>query len=140
MLQCAGGLGCGSQPTDGVVGKPGSEVCIETFLGHLYISIYFIGHHIPKLCIPGVQVLVGDFPLHIEHHDAGVGLVAAVGMLTLELLLASCTLKVHKHSLAIHCGCVLVQGLGICGKQLGLKPMRNLSLSMDLPTALSPGR
>lgn len=38
-------------------------------------TINFIGHHdardlwpeLPKLCVPGAQVLVGDFPLHIEH-------------------------------------------------------------------------
>lgn len=39
------------------------------------LTIDFISHHDarnlwperPKLCIPGAQVLVGDFPLHIKH-------------------------------------------------------------------------
>lgn len=38
-------------------------------------TINFIGHHdawdlwpeLPKLCVPSAQVLVGYFPLHVEH-------------------------------------------------------------------------
>lgn len=57
-----------------------------------------------------------------------MGLVAVGGMQALELLLPCCILKVHKHSLAFHCVCVLVQGQGVCGKQLGLKSIHEKSL------------
>lgn len=120
---------------------------IETLLGHFDVCVDFIGHHnaqnlwpeLLKLHIPSVQVLVREFPLYIKYHDAGMGLVVAGGMHTLELLLACCVPKVHKDTLAIYCGCVLVQGQGVCGQLLGLKSiLRNLSMSLDLPPVLSP--
>ena len=96
------------------------------------LTIDLIGHHnarnlrpeLPQLCIPGAEVPVRDFPLHIEHHDAGVGLVVVGGVHALEPLLACCVPKVHKDGLAVYRGRVLVQGQGVCGQLLGLTAFR----------------
>ena len=115
---------------DKVQGQGEFPCKIETLLGHFHVCIDFIGHHnaqnlwpeLPKLHIPGAQVLVCDFPLYIKYHDADMGLVIAGSVHALEPLLACCVPKVHKDSLAIYCGHVLVQGQGICG-QLLMVPM-----------------
>lgn len=60
----------------------------------------------------------------VSYHDAGVGLVVVGGVHTLEPLLACRVPKVHKDCLAIHCGCVLVQGQGVRGQLLWLTAFR----------------
>ena len=57
-----------------------------------------------------------------------MGLVVTGGVHAWEPLLACRVPKVHKDSLAIYCGRVLVERQGVCGQLLELKSVREKSL------------
>ena len=65
-----------------------------------------------KLVVPFLEVLVRDFPGHIKHHDAGVGLVVVGGVHAVEPLLPSSVPEIHGDFSSVIRSLVVVSGIG----------------------------